>query len=137
MNSRRLLIALTVGALGVTSLAGAGIALADDGVPGPGAHAGFMRGGHGPAEGRGPANATDPGARQDQMHQAAATALGISVDELEAQLAEGKTVAQIATERGVDLATVQAAMRSQRPAGAHAGRMAGNGTGDCPYSTTN
>ena len=137
MNSKRLLIALTVGAIGVTSIAGAGIALADDGTPGPGPQVGFMRGGHGPAEGRGPANTTEPGVRQDQMHQAAATALGISVDELEAQLAEGKTVARIATERGVDLATVQAAMRDERPAGAHAGRMAGNRAGDCPYSTTN
>lgn len=79
------------------------------------------------------------GVYHDQMHEAAAKALGITVTDLEAQLDAGKTVAQIAQERGVDLTTVQAAMQAARPAGQGAGRMgrgpgAGAGTGDCPYT---
>lgn len=140
MKTNKFLITLAAGAVGLVGIAGAGVALADD-VPGPGPNAGMMRGGHGPVEGRGPADGTRQYLRHDQMHAAAAQALGISVDELEAQLAAGKTVATIAAERGIDLATVQDAMRAQRPGPGGAGRMGGGGpgagTGDCPYSDTN
>jgi hypothetical protein len=44
------------------------------------------------------------------MHAAIAEALGLSVEEFEAALAEGKTPAILAQELGVDFAEVQAAM---------------------------
>lgn len=44
------------------------------------------------------------------MHAAVAAALGISEDELEAEIAAGKTVYLLAQELGVDFAVVQAAM---------------------------
>jgi hypothetical protein len=76
-------------------------------------------------------------------HQAAmAAALGMTVEELQAQLAAGKTVAAIAQERGVDLTAVHAAMQAEYHAagmagmwrwrGMHMGGPAGMGT-DCPY----
>jgi hypothetical protein len=63
--------------------------------------------------------------QQTAMHEAAAKALGITVAELDAQLASGKTIADIAAAKGIDLATVHTAMQ-----GADAdGHCAGMGTG--------
>ena len=143
MKGKKFTLAVAAGAIGLLGLTGAGVALADGDVPGvPGQVAHFGRGPHGGAGemgGRGPnATGAQVGVYRDQMHEAAATALGITVEDLEAQLDAGKTVAQIAEERGVDLTTVQAAMKEVRPGGQGAGRMgrgagAGAGTGDCPY----
>jgi hypothetical protein len=63
--------------------------------------------------------------QQTQMHEAAATELGITVEELNAQLAAGKTVADIATEKGIDFETVRDAMQAARPAGHGPGMMNG------------
>ena len=56
----------------------------------------------------------------EPMQDALAEALGITVDELKAQLEAGKTVPEIAAENGVDLATLPGTMQ-----GAHAGGHAG------------
>jgi hypothetical protein len=56
-----------------------------------------------------------------QMHEAVAKALGITVAELDAQLASGNTVADIAKEKGIDLDTLHAAMQEAHPAGHGAG----------------
>jgi hypothetical protein len=53
---------------------------------------------------------------QDAMHAAIAEALGISVEELDAALAEGKTLYILAQELGVDFADVQAAMQAAHEA---------------------
>lgn len=85
---------------------------------------------------------------QATMHAAIADALGISVAELEAELAAGKTVAQLAQELGVDFAVVRAAMDAVHAAAlqqavadglitqeqadwmlSHRGGMNGNGNG--------
>lgn len=58
-------------------------------------------GGHGPGRG---GRGGGPGG------EAAATALGLTVEELRAELESGSTIAEIAAEKGVDLATVTDAM---------------------------
>jgi len=63
--------------------------------------AGPMGGGHGPGRGgRGGGPGID----------AAATALGMTEDELRTELQDGSTIAQVAEEKGVDLTTVTDAM---------------------------
>jgi lambda repressor-like predicted transcriptional regulator len=62
--------------------------------------------GHGPHGGRGL-----EGAELD----AAAKALGMTTDELSTALQSGKTLEQLATEKGVDIQTVQDAIRAARP----------------------
>lgn len=85
---------------------------------------------------------------QATMHAAIAEALGISVADLEAELAAGKTVAQLAQELEVDFAVVRAAMDAVHAAAlqqavadglitqeqadwmlSHRGGMNGNGNG--------
>jgi len=146
MKTRKFTLVVAAGAIGLLGLTGAGVALADDPTPTPvGQEAHFGRGPHrgaGEQAGRGPnATGAQEGIYHEQMHAAAAAALGITVEDLEAQLDAGKTVAQIAEERGVDLATVQAAVKEARPGGQGVGRMgrgpgagAGAGTGECPYA---
>lgn len=51
---------------------------------------------------------------QARMHTAIAEALGLSVEDFEAAIAEGQTLYQIAEAQGVDLADVQAAMQTVR-----------------------
>jgi hypothetical protein len=76
----------------------------------------------------------------DQMQAAIAGALGITVEELEAERAAGKTVATIAQERGVSLDVVRAAMQGGHQAAGMAGPGGGprqgmgprSGMGDCP-----
>ena len=53
-------------------------------------------------------DATHTNCQQGALHDAVAQALGISTDELNAAHAAGKTVAQLASERGIDLDTVTA-----------------------------
>lgn len=59
------------------------------------------------------------GVDREAMHAQIAEALGLSTDEFEAALAEGKTPYTLAQELGVDFAEVQAAMQE-----AHAGALA-------------
>lgn len=139
MNTKKFALVAVAGVTGLLGVASVGVAFADTeapGVAGQVLHLG--RGPHGPQagenRGRGPHGTTDgTGIYHEQVHAAAASALGITVDDLEAQLAAGKTVADIAQERGIDLATVQEAMRAARPAGRGPGMMGnGAGTGECP-----
>jgi len=79
------------GAIGLVGFTGASVALADGAdVPGiaahMGQHNGHMGGGPGTTQG------TDTGPYHDQMQAAAATALGITVDDLNTQLTAGKTI---------------------------------------------
>lgn len=143
MTSKKILVLAAAAAIGAIGITGATAAFADGGVPGAPGIARHMGpgGGHGPMrDGAG----AETGPYHDQMHAAAAAALGISVTDLEAQLDAGKTIAQIAQERGVDLTTVQAAMKAARPEATGRGPMGGRfgggpgaGAGDCPYATTN
>ena len=67
--------------------------------------AGPMGGGHGPGrDGGGRGRGGGPGA------EAAATALGMTADELRTELQGGTTIAELATEKGVELSTVTDAM---------------------------
>ena len=96
-----------------------------------------------PGPGRGPRatpTANQPyagGAMHEEMEEAIAGALGITHDELEAALAAGRTVPQLAQERGVDFATVQAAMQKVHeaygmpgPGPQGTGMMGGQGKSD-------
>lgn len=101
--SRRGFIAL--GATAVLGAAVASTALAQQTPPTPQAPWGGPMGpGMRPWGGSGPGMGL--GAGPGSMHQAIASALGMSTDELFAELRSGKTVAQIAQEKGVDLDTV-------------------------------
>ncbi len=53
---------------------------------------------------------------RDQIHAAIAEALGLSVEEFEAQIAAGKKLPQIASEQGVAIEDVWAAARAAREA---------------------
>jgi len=52
------------------------------------------------------------GVYREQMHAALAEALGLSVEELDAAVADGQTLSQIAEAQGVDLADVQTALET-------------------------
>jgi len=145
MKTRKLALGAVAGAVGLLSLASAGIAVADDGTTTPppvDAGGGMHRHGAGPAgDGAGTMRGEGTGVFHEQVHAAAAQALGITVADLEARLAEGKTLTEIAAELGVDVAPVKDAMQDARPAGRGAGMGAGgmrNGQGrgaaDCPYA---
>jgi hypothetical protein len=145
MKGKKFTLAVAAGAIGLLGLTGAGVAFADGNVPAiPGQVAHLGRGPHGGAGAMGSqgpsATGGQAGVYHDQMHEAAAKALGITVSDLQTQLDAGKTVAQIAQERGVDLTTVQAAMKDAHPGGMGAGGMGpgagpGNGAGACPYAS--
>lgn len=138
MKSRKLLIVAAVAAFGLIGIGG-GAALAAAGqAPTPGAHwaMGPGGGGHGP----GPGVTTDGtvGPYHDQIHQAAADALGITVQDLDARLAAGETMYEIADSLGVSFNTVQTAMQSAQPRiGGRGGMQRGFGGygGDCPYTS--
>ena len=51
---------------------------------------------------------------RDRMHTAMAEAVGMTVEEFDAAIAEGQTLWQIAQAQGVDLADVQASMEAAR-----------------------
>lgn len=135
MNGKKLVI--SAAAAGVFALGSIGFAAAQaaDGTPaGTGAR-------HGTMTGAGPMGGADHAARHaatgaagvqdcdqhDTRHAAAAAALGITVAELDAALDSGKTMADIATEKGVDLDTIRTAMQGSRPANGGAGMGHGRG----------
>ena len=145
MNTRKLILAGTVMAVGILALASIGFAAAQTGDTPNGAGAHGTMAGHGQMGDhtgmtgqhsmRGTGDVPGQNAeRQATMREAAATALGITVDELNSELAAGKTVADIAAAKGVDLATVQAAMHAANPAGQAAGPEIGRMT-DCPQQS--
>lgn len=125
--------ALLVGAAGFVSAQG----------PGPGGGPGPNAAMHAQMHGAG-----QTGPHHEQMQAAIASALGITVDELQAEMAAGKTVATIAQERGVSLDTLRAAMQAAHQAagmpgagmgprgmmGPRAGMGAGTGPGACPHA---
>ncbi|RMG92499.1 MAG: hypothetical protein D6706_16745, partial [Chloroflexi bacterium] len=53
---------------------------------------------------------------REAIHQAIADTLGMSVEELEAARAEGKTIEELAAEAGVEMADIQAAVEEVRNA---------------------
>jgi len=67
----------------------------------------------GPMNGRGPGDGTGRGfGLGDAELQAAAKVLGMTADEVSAALKDGKTLQDLATEKGVDIADVQAAIQA-------------------------
>jgi hypothetical protein len=95
---------------GLVALAGAAIAFAQGPTPtpAPGFGSGMM-GGRGAMLGGANGLMAE---YHDQMHARIAEALGLTLDEFNAELAEGKTPYQIVQERGVDAAALQAAMQA-------------------------
>lgn len=69
--------------------------------------------------------ATQMSCQQGALHEAVAQALGISTDELTAAHAAGKTVVQLASERGIELNTVTAAVLEAHKQGLDAQVQAG------------
>jgi len=114
-------VAALIGIVALVALAGAAVAFAQPGNPTPtpppfgGYGPGMMGGGYG-IMGNG-AGMMGSGygfmaEYRDVIHARIAEALGLSLDEFNAALAEGKTPYQIAQEKGIDFATVQAAMQA-------------------------
>ncbi len=137
MNRKNLVLAGALAAIGIVALGSIGFAAAqtgdgsqDSGMHGTmsgdgqmGSHTG-MAGMAGDMSMNGTDHmAGDCGGQQSQMHETVAASLGITVAELDAQLASGKTIADIAKEKGIDLTTVQAAMQEAHSAGHGAGMM--------------
>lgn len=98
-NKLPLLIGGFLAVLVVVGAIGAGIAYADDTTP----PAGLFGGRGGPHGGRGLGTAE---------LEAAAKVLGMTSDELSTALQSGQTLEEIATEKGVDIADVQAAIQT-------------------------
>jgi hypothetical protein len=135
MNRKNLVLAGALGTIGALGLASIGFAAAQtgDNPDGSGMH-GTMSGagqmgnhaamaGDMPMDEMGDMASGDCSGQQSQMHEAVASALGMTVAELDSQLASGKTIADIARDKGVDLATVHAAMQGLHSAGHGSGMM--------------
>jgi DNA-directed RNA polymerase specialized sigma subunit len=69
------------------------------------------------------------GTEHTQMLDTVANALGMTVDELQAELQAGKTIPQIAKEKGIDLTQLQSTMQAEHAAGGMAGGMGMGGHG--------
>lgn len=123
MNTRKLILTGAIGAVGLLGIASIGVAFAEGG-DGTGPFGGMMGGHH-----AGVTTQQMPA----QMQEAMAKALGITVDELNAQLAVGKTVADIAQAKGLDLATVMqtvmTTIHGDAATGCDPDMMDGQGTG--------
>ena len=135
------LATLAIAGLVAGALALAGLGLASAQVPRGPAMGHPHQDGHGPAMMAGMHGNAAMMARHQEHHAVMAAALGMTVEELQAQLAAGTTVAALAQERGVDLAAVHAAMQAEhRAAGMPAtgpgmgmGGPAGAGENGCPH----
>lgn len=169
----KVILSIVVVAIIAIALGTAGAVYAQAGTPqapvtgtGYGYGMGAGRGNHGGMMG-GNAVGTRDGLLHDEMIAAFAEKLGISVDDLDARLADGETVAEIAFAEGLTIeqfSAIRVEVRTQvldqavkdglltqeqadwmktRGAGNGAGRgMRGNGQGqfgnaDCPYLQTN
>ena len=84
------------------------------GMMGNGFARGMMGGGFGPGMMGGGFGRGMMGDSQDSLIAVAAGKLGMTVDELQAQLQDGKTVADLASEKGVDLKTIVDAFMATR-----------------------
>lgn len=142
MNTRKLMLGGAVMAVGILALGTIGFAVAQTSdTPGDAGAHGTMAGHEQMGNHAGMSGHESMGAMGDMsrfgagqhatMHEAAATALGITAAELDAELASGKTVADIAATRGIDLSTFQASMQGAHPAGHGAGMGTSEMTG-CP-----
>lgn len=150
MNEKRIYglagAALLAGSLLVASIGAAAAQTPPTPGPGQGPGAAQPWGGNGPGFGRHAQGQTQEQMtqRHEAMQATVAGALGISVEQLQTELAAGKTVPQIAQERGVDLTTVREAMQAQHQALGGPGGMRGPGgngpmgrfRGTCPNATT-
>ena len=132
MNVRRLILAGALAGTAILTLSTIGFAAAQTRGPGsPGVHAAMANIGQMTASADMNCAAMDgmgtAGTKlHEQMQAAAASALGMTVSELDSRLASGKTMAEIAAEKGVALGTLQAAMQKAHGTGMnHAGMMAG------------
>jgi hypothetical protein len=168
---KKLLISVVMVAVVVIALGTAGFVYAQSATPEapvPGNGYGMMggRGMRGGMMGQGAGYAAQDGLMHAEMIAAFAEKLGISVDDLNARLAKGETMAQIATAQGLTveefrtlmtdarsqaiaqavkngtLTQEQADWMNQRGAGRMMGggrgmRGAGQGTSGCPYYQTN
>src|SRR5665647_1326887 len=127
MRTRNMFLGGAIAAIGLLGFATAGLAVAQtggDATPAPAGHHGNM-GDHGAMMGQ-------MGQAHEPMHEAVAKALGLTVDDLNAQIAAGKTVPDIAREKGIDMATVTAAMQAAHPDGYGPGMMGDGEThADC------
>ncbi len=81
---------------------------------GGGHHFGMMGGGYGRGMRGGYYGGGWMADYRDEMHAAVAEALGLSVEELDAAMAEGQTMWQIAEEQGVDPEAIRDAMQDAR-----------------------
>jgi hypothetical protein len=131
MNTRKVVLAATLGAVAILTLSSIGFAAAQTGGPG-GSDMHDAMGGSSQMSGHADMDCDSMAGMEGagQMHEAVATALGLTVAELDAQLASGKTVADIASEKGIDLETLHATMQDTHGAGHgtgmdHAGMMSG------------
>ena len=69
------------------------------------------------------------GTEHTEMLDTVAETLGITPDELEKELQAGKTIPEIAEEKGIDLTELQSSMQTQHAAGGFAGMgMGGHGS---------
>ena len=126
MNTRKVVLAGALAAVGIMTLSTIGFATAQTrgGSDGSSMHGAMGMSGQSAmdCDSMGGMGAGGTG----QMHEALAGALGITVDELNAQLASGTTVADIAAEKGIDLTTLHATMQEKHGASMdHAGMMSG------------
>ena len=133
MNVRRLILAGALAAAAILTLSTIGFAAAQtrSGPGSPSVHAAMANTGQLTASADMNCAAMDgmgaAGTKlHDQMQAAAASALGMTVSELDSRLASGKTMAEVAAEKGVAPGTLHAAMQKAHGTGMnHAGMMAG------------
>lgn len=108
MKRRIIVAAGGVLAAGILALGTIGVVTAQ----GP---TGLEPGGHGLGQHQGRAGHGSMVGQHSQMQGALAQGLGLTTEQLKGELAAGKTVPQIAQERGVDLTKLRETMPAQHP----------------------